>query len=91
MNKNIGSLNYQKSVCDREYNEQLVKVSLLAFAKNNQGQTIAEDAQDADPDEEDTLDPELSGLEDGVVDGKVLVAGVLLALLVLNLILQTRI
>ena len=68
-----------------------MKVCLLAFPKNNQGQTVAEDAQDANPDEEDTLDPELSGLEDGVVDGEVLVAGVLLALLVLDLVFQTRI
>ena len=68
-----------------------MKVCLLAFPKNNQGQAVAEDAQDANSDEEDTLDPELSRLEDGVVDGEVLVAGVLLALLVLDLVLQTRI
>jgi hypothetical protein len=66
-----------------------VKVGLLAFPKNNEGQTIAEDAQDANPDEKDTLDPELRGLEDRVVDGEVLVAGVLLALFVLDLMLQT--
>ena len=68
-----------------------MKVCLLALPKNNQGQAVTEDAQDANPDEEDTLDPELSGLEDRVVDGEVLVAGILLALLVLDLVLQTRI
>ena len=56
-----------------------MKVGPLALPEDDQGEAVAEDPEDPDPDEKDALDPELCRLEDGMVDGEVLVAGVLLA------------
>ena len=78
----LKSQSYQQRVSDGQDDEQLVEVGLLAVAQHDEGQPVAQDAQDADHDEQDTLDPELGRLEHRVVDGEVLVAGVLLLLVV---------
>ena len=78
----LKSQSYQQRVSDGQDDEQLVEVGLLAVAQHDEGQPVAQDAQDADHDEQDTLDPELGRLEHRVVDGEVFVARVLLLLVV---------
>ncbi len=53
-----------------------MKVGLFAVSQNDEGQNVAQNTQNSDPDEEDPFDPELGRLEDRVVDGEVFVAEV---------------
>ena len=60
------------------FSKYLMEAAILALAEDDESETIAADPEDANHDQKDPFDPELSRHKDGMIDGEVLVAGELL-------------